>query len=187
MHSVQIGDEISWEGKMRKVVKLLDIDVELDGVDGRIGLPINATRLEVFIDSPQEPSEEYVVTGDGNTVDGSGEGIYWPNPPQRDGGWKEVHRFNGEDGHPRTLWRRRPFQFTDRHAANIGRIVLHLAHREPGDSINHPIVSIIDQGNPAADLIAALARISEETAAGIVRQLGYQDDGDASPEITNEA
>jgi hypothetical protein len=61
------------------------------------------------------------------------------------------------------------------HAANIGRIVLALADHDIGDigdcSINSPIVSIIDRGEPARVLLQALADMSEETAAGICKQL----------------
>jgi hypothetical protein len=61
------------------------------------------------------------------------------------------------------------------HAANIGRIVLALAEHDAGDwgdcSINDPVVSIIDRGEPAHVLLQALADMSEETAAGICKQL----------------
>jgi hypothetical protein len=61
------------------------------------------------------------------------------------------------------------------HAANIGRIVLALAGHAAGDwgdcSINDPIVSAVDRDDPARILLQALAGMSEETAAGICKQL----------------
>jgi hypothetical protein len=61
------------------------------------------------------------------------------------------------------------------HAANVGRIALALAEHDIGDmddcSINDPIVSIIDGGEPAHVPLQALADMSEETAAGICKQL----------------
>jgi hypothetical protein len=65
--------------------------------------------------------------------------------------------------------------YNDNHISNIGRIVLHLAQHQVGDrgdcSINNPIVTIIDQRQPAYELLAALSEMSEETAAGIISQL----------------
>jgi hypothetical protein len=61
------------------------------------------------------------------------------------------------------------------HAANIGRIVLALAEHDAGDwgdcSINDPVVSIIDRGEPAHVLLQALADMREETAASICQTL----------------
>lgn len=63
----------------------------------------------------------------------------------------------------------------DRHAANIGKIVLHLRGHEPGDwgdcSVNHPLVGIVDAGGTAAEFVVAIGKLSEEDAAGIVAQL----------------
>ena len=64
---------------------------------------------------------------------------------------------------------------TIEHFANIGRIVCALNEHEPGDwgdgSINHSIVNIIDEFRPCGELIAALANMDADTAAGIVGQL----------------
>jgi hypothetical protein len=63
----------------------------------------------------------------------------------------------------------------DDHATNIGRIVLALADHTTGDygdcGINDPILNIIDARRPAHELVSALADMSHETAAAIVRQL----------------
>lgn len=47
-NSVQIGDEIRWQGQTRRVVEVLSINVALDGVDEVICLPVDATRADVF-------------------------------------------------------------------------------------------------------------------------------------------
>jgi hypothetical protein len=70
-------------------------------------------------------------------------------------------------------------RFTDadsalNHLVNIGRIVLALSNHEPGDfgdsALNDPILNIIDLHLPAHKLIEALASMSVEKAAGLVRQ-----------------
>jgi hypothetical protein len=66
---------------------------------------------------------------------------------------------------------------TNEHLQNIGRIVLHIARsHELGDwgdcSINHPIVSVVDQGRPSHELLRAPADMDRKTAAGICGQLG---------------
>jgi hypothetical protein len=38
---IEIGDEVEWEGRMRKVTTLLAISVALDGVEDAIGLPVD--------------------------------------------------------------------------------------------------------------------------------------------------
>jgi hypothetical protein len=62
------------------------------------------------------------------------------------------------------------------HAANIGWIVRCLALHQPGDwgdcAINDAVVSIIDERRPAHELVAALAAMDFEMAAGIVAQCG---------------
>ncbi len=62
------------------------------------------------------------------------------------------------------------------HLANLGKIALKLSShdvRNWGDcSINHPIVvTLIDKQRFANEFLAALAKLSEEDAAGIVAQL----------------
>jgi len=48
--NVHVGDEVEWQGRMRKVTKLVAITVVLDGVEDLVCLPIDATRAEVFTD-----------------------------------------------------------------------------------------------------------------------------------------
>lgn len=66
-------------------------------------------------------------------------------------------------------------QMVNERATNIGKIVLALARHEVGDwgdcSINDPVVSIIDDQQPADMLVAALDEMDEKTARGIVEQL----------------
>ncbi len=70
---------------------------------------------------------------------------------------------------------------SENHYTNLGRIVLALSLHEVGDwgdcSINDPIVTLIDLQRPAHELLAALASMSKEDAAGIVAQ-GYGDGTD---------
>jgi hypothetical protein len=71
------------------------------------------------------------------------------------------------------------------HVTNIGIIVNHLGYHEVGDygdcSINNPIMNIVDQKRPAHELVAALATMSEDEAAGIVDQLLPLDDDTDDP------
>jgi hypothetical protein len=68
----------------------------------------------------------------------------------------------------------------DRHlrTVNIELIVLGLALHTPGDygdcSINHPIISIIDQKRPAHELLEALVEMDLEIIKGILDQLGIE-------------
>ena len=68
----------------------------------------------------------------------------------------------------------------DRHlrTVNIGLIVLALALHTPADygdcSINHQIISIIDQERPAHELLEALVEMDLETIKGILEQLGIE-------------
>jgi hypothetical protein len=61
------------------------------------------------------------------------------------------------------------------HATNIGLIALHLAAHAPGDwgdsSINDPVTTLVDREQPAHVLLQALAHMSPERAAGIIRQI----------------
>ena len=54
------------------------------------------------------------------------------------------------------------------HAANIGIIMLRLAWHEPGDfgdsSLNDPVVNIVDEGQPAENLVRYLARMPKDEA-----------------------
>jgi hypothetical protein len=45
---LQVGDEVIWQGQPRKIVKLLGIDVVLEGVDDVICLPMDAARIDTF-------------------------------------------------------------------------------------------------------------------------------------------
>jgi hypothetical protein len=51
-HSVSEGDEFKYQGKMRRVAKIVSICVELDGVEDVVCLPVAATRIETF-DPPE--------------------------------------------------------------------------------------------------------------------------------------
>jgi hypothetical protein len=61
------------------------------------------------------------------------------------------------------------------HAENIYLIVHALSNHQPGDygdcSINHPVMTIIDERRPAHELLAALRLMDAATAAGIAAQL----------------
>jgi hypothetical protein len=61
------------------------------------------------------------------------------------------------------------------HLANLGHIVFVLADHTPGHfgncNPNDEVANIIDLGRPAHELALALANMSAERAAGIVRQL----------------
>jgi hypothetical protein len=86
------------------------------------------------------------------------------NRPHVDPKWAELHETRMAEVPP-----------TWRHVANIGLIVFALADHDAGNwgdcSINSPIVSIIDSGEPAAVLLQALAAMGEEEAASILFQL----------------
>jgi hypothetical protein len=53
-HEVHVGDTIKWKGRERRIVKLLAITVALEGVDEVIGLPVDATNIQVFKDRDQD-------------------------------------------------------------------------------------------------------------------------------------
>ena len=54
MHKVEVDDEIECLGRMRRVTKLLNLTVTLDGVEDAICLPMDATRVEVSKDAGTE-------------------------------------------------------------------------------------------------------------------------------------
>jgi hypothetical protein len=57
------------------------------------------------VEAKVEVKFEHVVTRDGCTVDGRGEAMYWPNPPEGKG-WQCERSFHDGHGESHTLWRR---------------------------------------------------------------------------------
>lgn len=47
--AVEVGDTVKWQGQGRRVIKLLSINVALDGVEDVICLPVDATRAELLL------------------------------------------------------------------------------------------------------------------------------------------
>jgi hypothetical protein len=54
INKVEVGDDVPWQGRMRKVTKLVAITVVLDGVEDVICLPLDATRAEIFKDEGRQ-------------------------------------------------------------------------------------------------------------------------------------
>jgi hypothetical protein len=53
-HTLKIGDEFEWSGHRAKIAKVLHIGIALDGVGEVICVPVTATGVEVFTDTPNE-------------------------------------------------------------------------------------------------------------------------------------
>jgi hypothetical protein len=50
-NKLETGDEFEWQGCTRRIVRLLAVELTLEGVDDAICVPIDATRVEVFKDA----------------------------------------------------------------------------------------------------------------------------------------
>ena len=47
---LSIGDEVPWQGRARRIEQLVSICVALEGIDGVVCLPVDATTIETFKD-----------------------------------------------------------------------------------------------------------------------------------------